>query len=261
MEQVGQADTPERRVLWIPGNDLGTDFYRPAAALLAERGVASHLVSLPGVGNAEPMSEPSWDRYVERLETARQEVGAGVVLGHSMGAIMAVLTAIRAGSDLRGLVLVEPSLPPTAAAARRVAAQYTGTVVDGQRETFCNEVHGVRRVAHLDKYPQEAIDMYMASRRASYPATARTLFATAADIYPIPWHRLVRPTLVLRGRGSGPTMWLLSRLLWWQLPAAEFQSVSNAGHFLFREADGPFAEHLGGFLNRLTPPAQVLPHG
>jgi hypothetical protein len=46
VEQVGQAEAPERRVLWIPGNDMGTDFYQPAAALLAERGVASHLVSL-----------------------------------------------------------------------------------------------------------------------------------------------------------------------------------------------------------------------
>ena len=90
---------------------------RPWAGFLAEAGLSVSLPLLPGHGTSwQDMNRTtSEDRYAtaeEALRALRERCDEVFVMGLSMGGCLALRLAETHGPDVRGLVLVNPSLAP-----------------------------------------------------------------------------------------------------------------------------------------------------
>lgn len=97
-----------RRVLMIPGGLCTTEFY---ADVLAEPAVAELglvAVTMPGFGDTEAPEDASMENYARLLAEFAVESGCEVVVGHSLGANVAVEMAA-AGLFKGPLVLLSPT--------------------------------------------------------------------------------------------------------------------------------------------------------
>jgi pimeloyl-ACP methyl ester carboxylesterase len=235
------------RALLLHGNDLCAEFYAPLAERLAAREVATRLVTLPGFHDQPPLRAPSWTALVDVVIEALPAPD-GILIGHSMGGLIALLAAARRPPALARLVLLEPTILPTRWLARLAGRRYLQSVVRGDHGRFVNWNGGMRRVHDLDRFPAAAIELYLAVRRASDRATAEQLFATLPDLYPLPFGRVVVPTLLVTGARSG---WWAGRLfaaVRARLPSARHEIVADAAHWLANEQDEAVAECLARFV-------------
>jgi pimeloyl-ACP methyl ester carboxylesterase len=96
------------RVVWLHGWARQAQDFAAAARLLAERGVASVALDLPGSGASPVPSEAGGARhYAELIVPALRDVGDGpiVLVGHSFGGRIAVVVASQHPELVDGLVL------------------------------------------------------------------------------------------------------------------------------------------------------------
>ena len=90
---------------------------RPWADYLAAAGLSVSLPRLPGHGTSWPeMTRTRWEDWYAEVDRAFDELQAGCdqmfVMGLSMGGCLALRLAEARGAEVRGLVLVNPSLAP-----------------------------------------------------------------------------------------------------------------------------------------------------
>ena len=236
--------------LLLPGNDQCAEFYRPLGEALGGHQLRTTLLTLPGFHGVPPLPEPGWPAMIEAASAAvRSHLGdGGLLIGHSLGAFGAVLTAAEGLPAVRGLVLLEPALPPVASAARLAAARYERDVIAGDRSRFTNWSGSFRRIHDESRFPQSAIDLYLNVRRTSDPATARALVHGMQACFPMPFHKVAVPTLVIRGGSSGT----VSRIFAWtarlRLPDARLEVIPGGAHWLANEVDQAVATRIAGFL-------------
>jgi pimeloyl-ACP methyl ester carboxylesterase len=103
-------DDAEHRLLLLPGGLCTAAFYDDLAAELANRDASLKLVgaTLPGHGGTTPPDDLSFDSYPGQAEALRADLGCDLVVGHSMGANVAI--EMVAGGGFRGpVVLLSPS--------------------------------------------------------------------------------------------------------------------------------------------------------
>ncbi len=107
---VGEGDT---ELILIHGFASGPAVFRPMADALAGEGIACRAIRLPGFG--EPMdrmfsiSEADWRNAVESaVADAKRKNKRIWLVGHSMGAALAVDYALAHREDVAGLVLIAP---------------------------------------------------------------------------------------------------------------------------------------------------------
>src|SRR5271156_276517 len=104
--------------LLCPGFTGSPQSLRPWAQFLAEAGLSVSLPLLPGHGTSwQDMNHTTSDDWLaaagQALTELRAECDEVFLMGLSMGACLALRLAETAdGPDLRGLVLVNPSLAP-----------------------------------------------------------------------------------------------------------------------------------------------------
>jgi pimeloyl-ACP methyl ester carboxylesterase len=233
------------RALLLPGNDLCAEFYAGLAGALAARGVPTTAVTLPGYHREPPLPAPGWAALVDAVLPHVPEV----LIGHSMGGLLAALVAARTPPALRRLVLLEPAIFPTAGIARSAANRYLTDVVLGDRTAFRNWNGAQHRVADLARYPPAMVALYEEVRRTSDVATARALFTELPALYPLPFARITVPTLLVRGARTG----LLSRLLLAPLAyrlcgRAQSHVIPGAAHWIANEQDDAAADAIAGFV-------------
>jgi pimeloyl-ACP methyl ester carboxylesterase len=241
MERHTVGEGPARALL-LPGNDLPADFYAPLAGALAARGLTTAVARLPGFAGEPPLPAPSWEALCD-------EVLAGappILLGHSMGGMLALRAAARRPEALRHLVLLEPAILPWRWLARAAGRRYLSAVVHGPRDGFVNWNGLARRVAEPDRYPPAAIARYLAARRAGDRPTGEALFATLGDLYPLP--RPPIPTLLVSGGAAGWRARLVAARLAARLRPTAWVEVPGAAHFLVNEADDAIASHVARFV-------------
>lgn len=117
----------------VHGIGVSSRYFRPLAIELAKHGTV-HLLDLPGYGAApDPRTEVSLDGHADAVAAfvgthSAREV---VIVGHSMGAQVAVSLVRRHPQLVSRLVLIGPTMEP----GRRTAAQAIGRLLlDGTRE-------------------------------------------------------------------------------------------------------------------------------
>jgi pimeloyl-ACP methyl ester carboxylesterase len=100
-------------ILCIPGGYHGAWCFAPWLALFAAAGIAAAALEPRGKGTLEAGADPATgvdDYATDAVEAAAALGGRAVLLGHSLGALVAMRAAERIGA-LAGLLLVAPSPP------------------------------------------------------------------------------------------------------------------------------------------------------
>jgi len=211
------------------------------------------LVELPGHGIAPMPDGLSLDGAAHALDDAiHQEYDGPVVLvGHSVGGLVAVAAALRDPDCVRALVLVETALRPQ---------------LDGPA---CAEL-----VAALDRdYRGTLRENYMSFGRDS--AQGAALYAEAATLDPAAmktWIRLAITTDLSRRVGAlkAPLLVVLSSRSWpdgedWRacadtlgyaaVPGATPVRVERTGHFVMLDRPPLLADVIRRFEHGMAPPA------
>ena len=233
MKALDIGGTP--RAVLVHGHGLCAEFYEPFARCLAERGVATRLLTLPGYHGEPPLENPGWDALADALLAVVPDGAA--LIGHSMGGLLALVAAAR--RPVSRLVLLEPAVQPRFL-ARAASRRYLR--VGARPERFENWNGGQWRVADPSRYPKDMIDRFLDGARTADPATVDALFGTVPDV-PDP----TVPTLLVTGgaigwRGRATAEWLALRLR-----PTRFV-LADAGHWLVNEHDDALADAVAAFL-------------
>jgi pimeloyl-ACP methyl ester carboxylesterase len=233
----------------VPGNDLCAEFYLPLAHALAARGVSTTLATLPGVGGLPGFGEPTWAAYVAEVRRAVTETTGrgGVLIGHSLGGLVAFLALAAEPGLARRLILLEPFILPLRLMARGAARVYRAHVIDGQGERFTNWTGSFRRVHRLDRFPEDAVALYEETRRTTVPGTVTALFEQLEGLYPLPFAEVRAPTRILRGAHSGWRNAAIHWLLCWRLPNASQRILPTMAHWMANEDDAALSRAIAEF--------------
>jgi pimeloyl-ACP methyl ester carboxylesterase len=233
---------PPPRCLLLPGNDLCAEFYDGLRRALDARGLPTAAVTLPGYHGEPPLPAPSWGAMVDAVLPHVPEV----LVGHSMGGLLALLVAARAPRGLRRLVLLEPAIFPTKRIAEAAAHRYLADVIDGDRATFRNWNGAQRRVADLARYPAAMMALYDEVRRTTDIATPRALFTELPSLYPLPYAQIRLPVLLARGSRTGLVSRAMLAPLRFRL-RARTAVIRGAAHWMANERDDDAAAAIATF--------------
>ncbi|MFE2416692.1 alpha/beta fold hydrolase [Streptomyces hokutonensis] len=107
VRRVGPADAA-RRVLMIPGGLCTAEFYAEVMAEPALAGLELTAVTQPGFGPTRAPADVSMDNYARLMAGYAAQVRSDVVVGHSLGANVAIEMAA-AGLFTGPLVLLSPT--------------------------------------------------------------------------------------------------------------------------------------------------------
>lgn len=109
-------------ILCIPGGYHGAWCFAPLMQAFAQTGIAAAALEVRGKGSLSAAADPTTgiDDYADDAVAAAEALGGPVVLlGHSLGALVAMRAAMRL-RQVAGLLLVAPSPPGNMAGVARV---------------------------------------------------------------------------------------------------------------------------------------------
>ena len=174
----GQDGTPIVFVHGLGGSHLNWCLIGPQLAA-GRRAVALDLHGFgltPGTRGTSTVERNAWllDRFV------REVTGTPVILvGNSMGGLISIMRASAAPDTVRGLVLIDPALPPPRRAPdRQVASQFLTFAVPGLGELYVRSVMS-RRPPQLAV--QRVIELCFADPSRADPAMLTASIALAAE--------------------------------------------------------------------------------
>lgn len=231
MQRTDHGPADGRRLLLLPGNDLGAAFYAPLAEVIARAGVRVSCLTLPGYLGELPLATRGWGPLVDAVAPLVDETT--ILVGHSLGGLLAWLVAARRRVDR--LVLLEPAIPPGRRAAAYAARRYTADVVGGDRNSFVNWSGTFWRVANFDAFPRWAIEHYEQVRRQSDVATAEALVRQLPDLYPLP--SVDVPVHVIRGKRSGWVARVNATYLSMKFARVRTSALDGVAHWMANEDD------------------------
>ena len=232
------------RVVLVHGLGSSARHWMPLARELA-RDHRVAFAELPGHGLA-PLTEPfSLEQATLALDRALADVSNGpvVLVGHSVGGLVAAAEALRAPHRVRALVLVETALTPQ--------------LTPGERDTLLRQLdrdwegtlHGVYSSFGRDSLQGEALwaeasHVERASMRAWIPVALST--DLSVDVA-----RLSRPVLAVLAPHSweaGETWEHASQALgYWQIPRVEGERIEDCGHFVMLDQPAALARSIRRF--------------
>ncbi len=225
------GDGPVRALL-LHGWRRSSEDFAGVAAALADGGLSSLSVDLPGFGASPAPSEPMGARGYATLlaplvEGLADGTGAPVVVGHSFGARVSVcLAAARpdlvAGLVLTGAPLVRGELPrgrPSPAYRAIRAAARLGLVSDGRLEA-ARRRHG------------------SADYRAATGVVRDVLVRTVTESYDDELRALRCPVALVWGAEDTAAPLRVARAIDAMVPQATLEVLEGVGHLVPTEAPG-----------------------
>lgn len=229
--------------------------WEPAVPLLAE----SYQViapDLPGFGGSAALPAMRTQSLLGWLEQflAALAIAQAVIVGSSLGALLARLYAAGQPARVRALVLVNGgSLPNVPASMRRLAQQPVlgrGAFQVVARSTLApNEL---RRAVHTQAV---LTDSFLAQARASAGAFSELMRAFAADELP-PQRTPAVPTLLLWGSDDQVNTLQEAERIKAAIPGAALAPVSACGLLPQHEAPDVFVWQITRFLANLDRPSR-----
>ncbi len=246
----GRAFDPKLAPLvFIHGAAFDHSVWQWQSRYFAHHGYAVLAVDLPGHGRspgAVRATIEDWARWVAAfLEAA--EIEKVALVGHSMGSLIALETALAHGARLSKLVLVGTATPmPVGDAFMAAALERSPAALDMEA------VWGHSRNAQLLQSPVPGTTLLGASRSLNERSTPGALHAAlqACNTYR-PSMQALRalrvPTLVLAGRRDQMTQFKAGKALAAEIPGAKLVAL-DAGHSMMSEAPRQTLDALKEFL-------------
>jgi pimeloyl-ACP methyl ester carboxylesterase len=233
----------------------------------------------------EPGADDQMLPHVDDLAAFLRMIGAAPahLVGHSWGAFICLLTAIRHPEMVRSLVLQEPpvlslfvSIPPrprelfpllvrrprTALAILEFGA---GTIAPAQRAFRRGDddlalqafAHGVLGKETYERLPEERKQQ---ARENLATLRAQLLGAGFPPLDEDDVRGIRVSTLLMTGQRSPTVLLRLTEHLQWLLPHAERVEIAGASHAMQEENPGAVNEAILGFLARHTPQTNTHSH-
>ena len=256
LAEQGRGFEPMRpSVLFIHGAGMDHSVWPLQARYFAYRGWNALTLDLPGHGRSAPLSEggalldsvPAMADWLFRL-TEALGIRRAHLVGHSMGALVALEAASRDADEVAGIVLLgaAPAMPVHPAlleAAGRQAPLAPAMICDwgfGPTGHFGgHRSPGSWMLGHALKLLREAAGPRLRTDLRACNDYGRGPEAAAA----------VRcPALVLSGRLDRMTPWKAGAKLADALPQGRLMVVADAGHMMMIERPDATLDALTGFL-------------
>jgi len=236
-------------VVLIHGLGSRSDHWLATARVLSRRHRVV-LVQLPGHGESE-MPEPfSLERAAESLDRAlaaesREPV---ILVGHSVGGLVAAAEALDHPERVRGLVLVETALRPQVDMAERNA------MLAAMERDYRSLLHAAYLGFGRDSTQGEAL--YTEAAREDSSSMKRWIrLALTADLSPRA-AEIQPPVLAVLAARSWPDheAWpaTAQALGYTGIRRLEPLRVSNSGHFVMLDQPHSMAEAIEGFSRRIS---------
>ena len=215
----------------------------------AHHGFSVLAVDLPGHGRSPGAMRATIEEWADWVAAFLDAAGlAGVSLvGHSMGSLIALETALKHGARLANLVLVGTAAPmPVGDAFLAAALDRSPAALDMEA------VWGHSRQVQLMQSPVPGTTLLGASRSLNERSRPGALHAAldACNAYR-PSMEAVRalrvPTLVVAGRRDQMTPAKAGKALAAEIPGARL-AMLDAGHAMMSEAPRELLHELRGFL-------------
>ncbi|MFF1446020.1 alpha/beta fold hydrolase [Streptomyces sp. NPDC058295] len=245
VRRAGPGEAPHR-VLMIPGGLCTTEFYADVMAEPAVAGLGMVAVTQPGFGRTEAPEDVSMAHYARLMADFAADAGCDAVVGHSLGANVALEMAAQ-GLFNGPLVLLSP------------------TFSRGDEATFLTVLNAVGRVPGVGAAAWKAMITLLprSMKREIPPHRAEALAAVMGGNDPTACRRIVRdyyayldryPSLVPRLCGSGVPAWVVrgdrdaigltadERRGLEACPRVRMVTVPDAGHLLLVEQPAAVAE-------------------
>lgn len=213
--------------LLVHGAGLNGRFWkRQVEALRGSHTV--HAVTLPGHGGEPGGGHRSVAAYAEFVHDYVQNHGlsAVVLVGHSMGGLIAQEFAVRWPAEVAGLVLM----------ATGARIQIPPFVFEGFRKDTDGALKGVRPLVFAKTTPLQTVEWAEAEIRKTPlevflgDLEACNSFDRRADLA-----RVKAPALVVAGKADQLTPPSLGRELAGAIPGGRLEVVERAGHFMMVE--------------------------
>jgi 3-oxoadipate enol-lactonase len=239
------------------GRSMWSNAASSTARLLADEGYCTVAIDFPGYGDSEAMGPPDMDAFVQAVLDVIATTGAQrtVLLGHSMGGMVAQEVVARAPDKVQGLVLACTSASfgksdgdwQAQFLAERLAPLDAGLGMWGMAQKL---VPGLLAPgAHPAAY-QVAVDVMSRVPESTYRAALKTIasFDRRAALA-----NISVPTLVLAGEQDLTAPPNVMQRMAERITLAEYVCLPFAGHIANVEAPTAFNEAVLMFLLRRFP--------
>jgi N-formylmaleamate deformylase len=200
-------------------------------------------------GSSTPLHGYAYDDHASDVVGLIRGLGLvrPVLVGHSMGGMVAAVVAQRAGDVLRGLVLVDP----TFLSADRQREVRDSDVVDQHRRVLRLQKADVIAEARA-RHPHRALELVelQAEARLDTRLAAFDVLTPPNPDYRAVVRAIAVPTLLVIGDNPVVTLDMAAELRGLN-PRVRIAQVANAGHGLPFEQPERLAEAVGSFVREL----------
>ena len=238
-------------IVFVHGVALDHSVWQWQSRYLAHHGHAVLAIDLPAHGRSPGKARTTIEGYADWIAelVAAASLAKAVLVGHSMGSLIALDTALRHPRRVAKLALIGTAAPMPVGDAFLAAAR------DDSPAAFDMEtVWGHARQSLLAQSPVPGTSLVGASRQLNARVRAGVQHADlqACNAYrpsPQAVRALGIPTLVLAGKRDQMTAFKAGKALAAEIPGATFVAL-EAGHSMMSEAPRATLEALRSFLGR-----------
>jgi len=236
-------------IVFIHGAAFDHSVWQWQSRYFAHHGYCVLALDLPGHGRSPGSARSTIEEYAEWIAGALDAVGLAqaALVGHSMGSLVALETALRHAPRVTKLALVGTATPMPVSEGFLSAARDEPPV-----GLEMEAVWGHARQAQLATSPVPGSSLLSATRRLNARARPGVLHAglNACNAYRADAAKVAAlkvPTLVVAGKRDQMTQMKSGRALPESIPGARLVTL-DAGHSMMSEAPRELLEALRGFL-------------